>query len=290
MKRPIADGTVQAATVRDELLRRVETAVKALRAGDPSDKQIHRARKELKRARANLRLLRDTVGQSAYIRENAALRDAARSLSGVRDAAILRETADKLISALSRGARRRFLLKVRRALEQARLKARAELRVLHAARDSAVCLIAAATRMRKWRLDQSDPASVCRGLQRIYRRGREALAIACADPTNENFHEWRKQVKYLGQVLEVWKANSENGTKRLVKLANQLADHLGDDHDLVVFEERLEKLDSPHPIRPAITHDIARRRCDLRDNALKKGRRLFKAKPRSFVRGIAQEG
>jgi CHAD domain-containing protein len=290
MKRPIADGTLQAATVRDELLRHVETAVKALRGGDPSDKQIHRARKELKRARANLRLLRDTVGQSAYIRENTALRDASRPLSGVRDAAILRETADKLISALRRGARRNLLLKVRRALEQARLEARAELRVRHAVRDSAVCLIAAATRMRKWRLDQSDTTSVCRGLQRIYRRGRKAFAIACADPTNENFHEWRKQVKYLGQSMEGWKANSANGTKRLVKRANQLADYLGDDHDLVVFEERLEKLDSPHPIRPAITHDIARRRCDLRDNALKKGRWIFKAKPRSFVRGIAQQG
>jgi hypothetical protein len=51
MKRPIADGTLQAATVHDKLLRHVETAVKALRGGDPSDKQIHRARKELKRAR-----------------------------------------------------------------------------------------------------------------------------------------------------------------------------------------------------------------------------------------------
>ncbi len=290
MMRPIADGALQAETVRDELLRHVETAVKALRGGDPSDKQIHRARKELKRARANLRLLRDTVGQSAYIRENTALRDAARPLSGVRDAAILRETADKLISALPRGARRRFLLKVRRALEQARLQARAALRALNAAKVSAVCLIAAAARMRKWRFDQSDTPSVCRGLQRVYRRGREALEIACADPTNENFHEWRKQVKYLGQAMEVWNANSTNGAKRLVKRADKLADFLGDDHDLVVFEDRLEKLEAPHPIRPAITRDIAGRRSDLRGKALKKGCRLFQAKPRSFIHGIAYQG
>ncbi len=290
MRQQTAPGNLQAAIVRDELLRHLETAVKALRAGDPSDKQIHRARKELKRARANLRLLRDTVGKAAYIRENAALRDAARPLSGVRDAAILRETADKLISALPRGACRRFLLKVRRALEQARLQARAELRALNAARDSAVCLTAAAARMRKWRLDQSDTASVCSGLQRVYRRGREALAIACADPTNENFHEWRKQVKYLGQAMEAWNGNSTNGAKRLVKRADKLADYLGDDHDLVVFEERLEKLDSPHLIRPAITRDIAGRRSDLREKALRKGRRLFQVKPRSFVHGIAHQG
>lgn len=290
MKRQAANGTVQAATVREELLRHVETAVKALRARDPSDEQIHRARKELKRARANLRLLRDAVGNAAYIRENAALRDAARPLSGVRDAAVLRETADTMTSGVGRGARRRLLLKVRRVLEQARREARAELRVMHAARESVARLVAAAARMRKWRLDQSDRASVCRGLQRVYRRGREALAIACADPTTENLHEWRKQVKYLGQAMAVWKVHEANGVKRLVERAEKVADLLGTDHDLAVFEGRLEKLDSPHPIRPAITRDIGRRRRDLQDNALKKGRRLFKVTPRSFVRGIAPRG
>jgi CHAD domain-containing protein len=113
---------------------------------------------------------------------------------------------------------------------------------------------------------------------------------ACADPTNENLHEWRKQVKYLGQSMEVWKAHDANGVKRLVKRVDKLADLLGDDHDLAVFEERLEKLDSPHPIRPALTRDIAGRRLELREKALQKGRRLFKAKPRPIVRGIAHQG
>jgi len=88
----------------------------------------------------------------------------------------------------------------------------------------------------------------------------------------------------------VWKAHDATGVKRLVKLADKLADLLGDDHDLAGFEERLEQLDSPHPIRPAITRDIAGRRIDLREKALKKGRRFFKAKPRSFIREIAYQG
>lgn len=290
MKRRRANRTVQATTVRDEILQHVVAAVKAIRARHPSDTEIHRARKDLKRARANLRLLRDAVGKAAYSRENAVLRDAARPLSEVRDAAVLLETGNTLLSRTDHGPRRRLLLNVRRALKQARLEARAELCRMNATRASAACLVAAAARMRTWRLEQADINSVCSGLQRIYRRGREAFAIVCADPTPENLHEWRKQVKYLGQSMEIWKAQGAGGVKKLIKCAAKLADLLGTDHDLVVFEERLKKLDAPPPIRSTVTRDIARRRCQLQNKALKKGRRLFKVKPRSFVLGITPRG
>jgi len=283
MKRRRASSTVHATTVRDALLQHVETAVKAIRSRRPSDTQIHKARKELKRARANLRLLRDAVGTPAYMRENTVLRDAARPLSGVRDAAVLLETGGRLLNMTRHGSRRRFLLKVRRLLKQARLEARAELCRINATRASAASLVAATARMRKWRLEQVNMSSVCSGLQRIYRRAQKALAIVCADPTPENLHEWRKQVKYLGQSMGMWEAQGADGVKELIKCADKLADLLGTDHDLVVFEDRLEELDAPHPIRPAITRDIAKRRRTFRNEALKSGRRLFKAKPRWFV-------
>src|SRR3569832_2538203 len=104
---------VEAKTVGEALLVCVEAAVQLIRETAPTEKQIHGARKNLKRARADLRLLRDAIGKTAYIRENTALRDAARALSGVRDAAVLSKTADKLITVARPGERRRLLLKVR---------------------------------------------------------------------------------------------------------------------------------------------------------------------------------
>jgi CHAD domain-containing protein len=287
MNRRRASSTVHATTVRDALLQHLETAVKAIRARNPSDTQIHKARKELKRARANLRLLRNAVGKPAYRRENIVLRDAARPLSGVRDAAVLLETGGRLLNMARHGSRGRFLLTIRRALKQARLEARAELCRMNATRASAASLVAAAARMRTWRLEQTDIKSMCSGLRRIYQKGRKALAIVCADPTPENLHEWRKQVKYLGQAMGMWETQGADGVKELIKCADKLADLLGTDHDLVVFEERLEELDAPHPIRPAITRDIAGRRFKLLNKALKRGHRLFKAKPRLFVLGMA---
>lgn len=279
---------VEAKTVGEALLVCVEAAVQLIRETGPTEKQIHGARKNLKRARADLRLLRDAIGKTAYIRENTALRDAARALSGVRDAAVLSKTADKLLTRARPGERRRLLLKVRHTLEQGCREAQAELQAMNALNESAACLEAAIARMRRWKLTQAHSASICKGLERTYRRGRKAFAHACEKPTDENLHEWRKQVKYLGQSLEVWRALRGHDGEGLVKRADKLADLLGSDHDLVVFEQRLEMLDAPHSTQPAISHDIADQRRGLLKKALKKGRRIFKAKPRSFVRKIAR--
>src|SRR5687768_5896640 len=135
MTRKAKDAVLRPATVRDETVRHVERALRALRARHLTDEQVHTARKQLKRARANLRLLRGAVGGAVYTRENAALRDAARPLSGVRDAKVLIETADALIDATPPGPRRTLLLKARRALEKARREARAELTVMNSVKD-----------------------------------------------------------------------------------------------------------------------------------------------------------
>src|SRR5436305_14370843 len=113
-----APGTT--AGVCDELLSHVGDALKALNARRVTDERIHTARKHLKRARANLRLLRNTVREAAYTRENTALRDAARPLSSVRDAKVLVETLDALLDRTTSAPRRMLLLKARAALEKSR--------------------------------------------------------------------------------------------------------------------------------------------------------------------------
>jgi CHAD domain-containing protein len=282
--------TLRPATVRDDLVRHVERALRALRVRHLTDAQIHTARKQLKRARANLRVLRDAIGKTVYARENAALRDAARPLSGVRDAKVLVETADMLIDAARTGPRRTLLLKARKALEKARHEARGELKVMNGAKDSAAALSAASMRMRRWRLGQPDATELRKGLKRVYRRGREAFESARQDPTPQNLHEWRKQVKYLEQAMQTWKPNGAKRVGKLAKRADRLGATLGIDHDLVVFEERLENLDAPARARPDITRNIARRRRTLRRKALNQGRRLFESKPRAFVRDVASAG
>src|ERR1700744_5159398 len=76
---------------------RIKSSLKTLRAGGPDERSVHAARKELKKARATLRLVRDALGTSSYKKENAALRDAARPLGEIRDAQVLRDALKSLI-------------------------------------------------------------------------------------------------------------------------------------------------------------------------------------------------
>src|SRR5262245_18163585 len=82
----------------------------------PRDEAVHEARKSLKKIRAVLRLVRPVIGEKAYRRENTCFRDAARPLTEVRDARILRETFDKLVEHFQKHIAGRSFADVRKAL------------------------------------------------------------------------------------------------------------------------------------------------------------------------------
>src|SRR5437763_13387486 len=92
-----ADETVGEAFARTarEQLAAAETALTRTVDSDPTG-AVHAARKSVKKERALLRLMRGSVDGSRRRRENAALRDAARRLSGARDADVMIETLDEL--------------------------------------------------------------------------------------------------------------------------------------------------------------------------------------------------
>lgn len=85
--------------VRRAIVGRLDKAVERLREagdGDVPAEAIHGARKDLKKARAALRLVREDLGEKTFKRENRALRDAARTLSASRDAEVKLATLDAL--------------------------------------------------------------------------------------------------------------------------------------------------------------------------------------------------
>jgi CHAD domain-containing protein len=83
--------------VRRILLEWIAAAAATLGKKKITDADIHDARKQLKKARAALRLLRRSIGEIAYRRENAALRDAARPLGVARDSRVLVAAFDALM-------------------------------------------------------------------------------------------------------------------------------------------------------------------------------------------------
>jgi hypothetical protein len=119
-------------------------------------------------------------------------------------------------------------------------------------------------------------------------------------------HEWRKRVKDLRHVAETLDRRDPDAhrrrhgrrgggrrrrreaarIRRLAKRADVLAEVLGEDHDLVVFAERLRTdpaLRLGRRQRKRLLRVIARRRRQLRRRALREGERLYRRRPKAFV-------
>jgi CHAD domain-containing protein len=247
---------------------------------------VHQVRKRCKKMRGLLRLVRGSFVTS-YRRENAALRDLGRGLSGPRDAQAVLECFDTLLDAYSDELAPGAFDGIRRVLVERSRGAHRGGELAEQVAGTAAALQDTRLRVSGWRLDKAGFAALESGLYRTYRRARKAQRVCYRSPTPERFHEWRKRVKYHWYHLRLLRDLWLVPMKGLAGEAGQLADLLGDDHDLAVLRETLagDRDASGEPERVDVLSGLAQRRQgELRDAAWSLGRRLFADKPRRFCR------
>ena len=266
-------------------LGRVRHAVDELRGkgSDTFSESVHEARKDLKKVRSVLRLVRDELDESVYRRENERFRDAARLLSGARDAEVKLETIQRLREVDGEMPGDAGLRDYVRSLESERdyrVADRAELE------RAASEIEAGATAIEDWALERDSWGLVSPGLTRGYRRGRNRFRDTRRDPSAENVHEWRKRVKDLWYHLRILKPVWPGLLQETAEQAHALSDRLGDHHDLAVLAEdarhRRDRFGSEADLE-ALLAAIERRQAELLDEALGLGSRLYAEKPRAFA-------
>ncbi len=116
------------------------------------------------------------------------------------------------------------------------------------------------------------------GLRRIYRSGRRACARARKKDTAERRHELRKQAKYLRVALDVIGAPEYEDARHR---ARRVASWLGEDHDLAVLRDRIERIGEESGKR--WSHRIEERQEKLQRKAFAKAQELFDEKPKMFL-------
>lgn len=98
---PLPDG------IRRIAIEQLSSAIKHLKGETGArDTHVHKARKNMKRLRGLIRLVRFELGKEAFGRENACYRLATAELAGMRDGTVLIETLDKLVRTADRPMRR----------------------------------------------------------------------------------------------------------------------------------------------------------------------------------------
>lgn len=244
---------------------------------------VHEARKQLRKARATLRLMRGILDSEEYRRSNVTLRDAARPLGLARDASVLPEALSKLTSHYDAAGGAAHITALRRDLLADRARAHEQLSRTQVGKVSSD-LRALQGHIDNWHVDDKDWDILGRGLGRTYRKGRTALATAQTRATDD-LHEWRKQVKYLRYQLHLLEPLWPGVIGELADQAHKLSDYLGDDHDLAVLEQRIRQDASTSPkdaVKDDLLASLARSRTQLQDKSLILGARLYEERPRDM--------
>ncbi len=268
---------------------RIDSAVEHLRddVGTDVAEAVHDTRKDMKKLRSLLRLVRDELGPERYRAENRRYRYAARLLSGARDAEVklatlaalredypddvpeanelerrLEEERDRLVGDVGDPEAGGSLEKAAQAIEEGGVEVDA------------------------WELSNDGFRLLRPGLERSYRRGRDALRAVRTDPSAEAVHDWRKRVKdlwyYLRLLREIWPAAMNGAANE----AHQLSELLGDHHDLSVLIDEARAQTPEDPDLELLVELAERRQGELLDEALPSGERLYAEKPRQFTRRL----
>ena len=248
---------------------------------------VHAARKALKKERSLLRLGRSAIKPSARRRQNARVRDAARRLSGARDADVmisaLADIGDRYVGQVPANT----VDVVRERLESQRDMTRHGVQASGAIAETVQELRVARARAEAMQLRGGGWSIVGAGLQRSYGRGRRAMKRAQHAPTVANMHDWRKRTKDLWYHLRLLRCSAPNTLSGHINEAHALADLLGDLHDLDVLRATLVEL-APElatdlgPLVALVEH----RRGALQEDAGFVGARLYAETPRAFTARI----
>lgn len=203
---------------------------------------VHKLRRHCKKLRGLLRLIEPHF--KGWKPEDRAFRDAARSLSGTRDAAVLVDTFAKLLTfdrerdggtRIGAGQREELM-----AWLEARVPSPPAGEDRVRALEPFVGLFeAAAGRIKGWSLSGHAFGRVGDGLEATYRRMRDGLATAADKQTSEALHAWRKDAKYHWHHVGLLQASAPDLLRARKASLDRLGEMLGDHHNLAVLEDTL---------------------------------------------------
>ncbi|WP_177213189.1 CHAD domain-containing protein [Celeribacter neptunius] len=241
---------------------------------------VHNIRRRIKELRGLLRLVQPDF--KGFHDSDRALRDIARELSEMRDAKVRLDTFLQLADLVDLSSP--SCTRYRSRLEAARIEAygsdSAELRLKQVRED----LRAFRAASQSWQLQHAGRKAVFPGLRATYAAGYTDLARARESHAPEDFHDWRKHVKYHAYhayiLTPIWpEAMMAHSTA-----ATQLGSLLGQHHDLVVLAEEARKAGISTENVQTIEKAMEKRRKVLERQAFRDGARLFADTPEALGR------
>lgn len=277
-------GIAPGESVRDALVRighdQFERIGRGL-AGEPDrDTGVHEARKALKRLRALLRLVLPHLDAGQVATSDVLLRDVGRTLAPLRDACVSLDLLDEVAPGVCPGLRAVLEDRHHAAANRFDAGARADLAArAGGAAERWVGMLAGST------IEQN--ADVVPGIGRTYRRGRKRMRRALRRGSDADFHEWRKEVKYLRYQLEALRPLQADLLGPRIARLDILGERLGLEHDLTVLIGLVESQQDCGDDRVGLLALLCGRRTIVRDEACPMGERVFTDGKAAFIASLS---
>ncbi|MEO3386559.1 CHAD domain-containing protein [Mesorhizobium sp. CAU 1741] len=271
----------------EEEVARIAQALDEDVASHLHDADPHDSRKAIKKLRALLRLVRpanpDRLKQAERL-----YRDAARAVSGARDAKAAVETIDRFIMDFPDEVKRCRLDEIR-GVFQARSE-HTEASLLESARDEALALRDAARQeVLAVRFDpqMSDGDILKAGFSKTLHKWRKAQKQARGSGDAEDFHELRKVIKALAAQLGLLHEFRKGGFRKHRKKVTELGELLGELNDVHVLRQTLDENDAALPEAPDVgpfAKLLKKHAAALEKQVLRESRRLYGRRPRKLAK------
>lgn len=262
-------------SIRDLARKTVTAAAGDLaRAAEPGS--VHAARRNLKRLRSLLRMIRPAIGKRAARDADGKMKSAADLLAGARRMDALKLAATKL--ALGPDETGRLVVAIAqhfghhhetRALAERAAEARA-------------LVLGLRSGLKAWRLPHRDRSFCLRGMKKSYAAARCGLSQALASRDVEDLHEARKHMIHNLHHLDLLHRLWPEMFKAWIAELTVLREALGDFNDLAELRQIATSTETAQVV--LITIDA---RCtELLAIAEAKARVLYAEKPAAFARRI----
>ncbi len=245
----------------------------------------------MKRLRALLRLMRDSLPAREFQALNRECRDVARTLASRRDSDVRRETLSRLLKqgepCVAVAIKKLLSVPGRPALTPHPVGAKRP--TIKPARDVTARLCDMLDRVEG--LKVKDPLEALeRGFKRALRKVHEARAIAREDNEGSAFHELRKAIQVHQRQLQLISAGDPKALQSRIKVVRGLAQALGLEHDLTELSTWLAEMEKElSPTEMKLVARVCRaEQHKLRQRALAECSVLFASKPKVYARSLVK--
>jgi CHAD domain-containing protein len=274
---------------RQGILRMLDTlhnhSARLIVAGSRQHISVHELRKNIKKIRGILRLIRHEIGHDSYHELNDYYRTIAREVAVLRD-----DTSQiELLQSMSKKVNSADIKRtISSSIRQVEKKRKNEFdRFYDAGKHIRVRALFNIQKGKNHYLGfQGDPGFfILKSLKRIHHRARSSFEVSTFYKNDEVYHYWRKQVKYLMYQLNILNNAWPSYFKIYISELNKLGNLLGKLHDLNLFNEHV------HEKQLIVLNDeqkkemlryIYKRRAVLKEKVEKTGERLFNESSEDF--------